>query len=232
MSTRPDHPFPTVVGKSTLLAFVRTMIGISRFPDSDEHPLPPGPWDPVIRSALDKVQAFGHASLPPRSVRSVLGPHPEPWKLVLAGILARHPAIFDAIGDEHDHGDEVALNPQPLPPRYAFLLAVVQTLVERAELLQELADATTRKGEQAGIIIVSGYVGRFSDDFCGNGFRLKWPFPGPRPYWFTHELDAIDLVVMSTQFELAAQQAFNQDLRRSLAGAGSRFVEAGLSRLQ
>ena len=108
----------------------------------------------------------------------------------------------------------------------------MQTLVTRAELLQEVSDATARKGEQQGIIIVGGYVSRFSDDFCGTGFRLRWPFPGPRPHWFAHELDSIDLAVMATQFEDAAKQTCNQDLRRSLASASSRFAEAGLSRLQ
>ena len=34
--------------------------------EDDEHPLPPGPWDPHIRRALEQIY--------------VLGPHPEPWR--------------------------------------------------------------------------------------------------------------------------------------------------------
>ena len=162
----------------------------------------------------------------------MFGPHPQPWKVLLASILAKHPEIFDAIGGGHWFGADVALNPQPLPPRYAFLVAVAQTLASRAELLQEFADATTRQGDQQGIIIVGGYVSRFSDDFCGTDFRLKWPFPGPRPHWFAHELDGIDLVVMASKFDEAATQSFGQDLRRSLAAASSRFVQAGLAKMQ
>jgi hypothetical protein len=208
------------------------MIGASHGRQDDEHPLPPGPWDPVVRLALDKVQAFGQRAQHMRSYQAVYGPQPEPWKAQLAHILAHHPEALDAIGGGHGFGDEVSLNPQPLPPRYAFLTAVVQTLVSRAELLQEVSDAMARKGEQQGIIIVGGYISRFSDDFCGTGFRLRWPLPGPRSNWFAQELDSIDLAVMATQFEDAAKQTASQDLRRSLAGASSRFAEAGLSRLQ
>ena len=220
-----QQSFHTHPSQQKLLALVRAMIGGSRGREDDEHPLPPGPWDPVIRVALERIGFFG--------------PQPEPWRvldrsarLLFAGILARHPEISDAIGGGHSFGDEVALNPQPLPPRYAFLVSVAQALTSRAELLQEIADATAREGEQQGIIIVGGYVSRFVDDFCGTGFRLRYPFPGPRPHWFTAELDGIDMVVMATQFEQAAKESFSPDLRRNLADVSTRLAEAGLSRMQ
>lgn len=227
-SKSEDHVLPGIAS-SRLLAFVRAMMGATHGREDDEHPLPPGPWDPVIRTALEQVRTTMHAAHV-RANHVVMGPHPEPWKVVLNGILARHPEAFDAIGGHQGLADEVALNPQPLPPRFAFLLAVAQVLVARAELMQDLADAMAREGEQRGIIIVSGYLGRFSDDFCGNGFQLKWPFPGPRPHWFGGELDAIDLVVIATEFEAAAKRSFSPDLRRVLTGTGVRFVEAGFAR--
>jgi len=226
------------ISQEKLLAFVRAMIGGSRGREDDEHPLPPGPWDPVIRAALKRINVFGpHPEpwrvgnpVPWRTIEAAFG-IPGSWKVIFASILARHPEIWDAIGGGHNFGDEVALNPQPLPPRFAFLVSVAQTVTSRAELLQELADATTREGEQQGIIIVSGYTSRFSEDWCGNGFRLKWPFPGPRPGWFTSELDGIDLVVMAAQFEQAAKESFSPDLRQNLADASAKFVEAGLSKM-
>ena len=125
-----QQSFHTHPSQQKLLALVRAMIGGSRGREDDEHPLPPGPWDPVIRVALERIGFFG--------------PQPEPWRvldrsarLFFAGILARHPEISDAIGGGHSFGDEVALNPQPLPPRYAFLMSVAQALISRAELLQE-----------------------------------------------------------------------------------------------
>lgn len=200
-----------------VFALVRAMIGSSGGREDDEHPLPPGPWDPVIRVALERTSLFG--------------PRPEPWKVVFASIFARRPEIWDAIGGGHSFGDEVALNPQPLPPRFTFLMSTAQAVIDRAELLQEIADATRREGEKRGIIIVSGYIDRFVDDFCGTGFRLKYPFPKPRPHWFTAELDGIDLVVMAMQFDQAAKEAYSPDLRRVLTDASSKFAKAGLSKI-
>lgn len=154
--------------------------------------------------------------------------NPVPWKVAFESILAKHPEIFDVIGGGHSSGEALNLQPQ----RFAFLVSVAQAVTSRAELLQEIVDATPRKGEQQGIIIVNGYTSRFSDDWCGNGFRLKWPFPGPRPHWFTNELDGIDLMVMAMQFEQAAKETFSPDLRKNLADISAKFVEAGLSKMQ
>jgi hypothetical protein len=109
---------------------------------------------------------------------------------------------------------------------------VAQVVISRAELLQEIADATRHEGEQHGIIFVGGYTSRFSDDWCPTGFRLKWPFPGPRPHWFTNELDGIDLVVMATQFEQAAKETYSPDLRQNLLEVSAKLAEAGVSKMR
>jgi hypothetical protein len=217
MNTKQTEQQSLHISQEKLLAFVRTMIGGSKGREDDEHPLPPGPWDPVIRLALERINVFG--------------PHPEPWKVIFASLLARHPEIWDAIGGGHSFSEEVALNPQPLPPRFAFLGSVAQVVISRAELFQEIADATRREGEQQGIIIVSGYIARFVDNFCGTDFRFKWPYPWPRPNWFISELDGIDLVVMATQFEQAAKETFSPDLRQNLADASAKLAEVGLSKM-
>lgn len=232
MNTKQIKQQSVHISQEKLLVFVRAMISGNRGREDDDHPLPPGPWDPLIRLALKQITVFGPHAEPRLTRESAFGSRPEPWKVGFASILARHPEIFDAIGGGHSFGAEVALNPQPLPPRFAFLVAVAQVVISRAELLQELADATSREGEQQGIIIVSGYTRRFSEDLCGNGFRLKYPFPGPRPHWFTDVLDGIDLLVMATQFERAAEESFSPDLRQHLADASVRLVEAGLSKMQ
>ena len=232
-----------------MLAFVRAMVGISRGREDDEHTLPPGPWDPVIRSALERIHIFGmpprfnphhyyhphpHPDPEPWPIQPVFGPQPEPWKVILASIFAKYPAIWDAIGGGGRFGEEVALNPQPLPPRFAFLISVAQVVISRAELFQEILDAAPREGQQQGMSIVSGYISRFSDDWCGNDFRLRWPFPDPHPHprWFTKELDGIDLLVIATRFEQAAKEAYSPDLRQSLANVGARLVETGLAKMR
>jgi hypothetical protein len=238
------------VSREKFLAFVSEMLGTSVGREDDDHPLPPGPWDPVIRAALERTHVFGPSPEPWSRFGPLpdpwlhFGPHPEPWRTgksiftvgsywkgFLASTLTRHPEIYDAIGGGHNPMDEVALNPQPLPPRVAFMVSAAQVVTARAELLQELADATAREGERRGIIIVGGYVSRFCDDWCGNGFRLKWPFPGPRPSWFASEPHGIDLVVLATQFEQSAKDTFSPELRRNLADASARLVEAGLSKM-
>jgi hypothetical protein len=237
MNTEQTDQQSLHISQENLLALVRGMIGVGRGREDDEHPLPPGPWDPVIRVALERINVFGPRPEPWKDFFGQVVPwqlglgQPLPWRVAFASILARHPEIWDAIGGGHSFGEEVALNPQPLPPRFAFLVAVAQAVTSRAELLQEIADATRREGEQHGIIIVSGYISKFVDDFCGTGFRLKYPFPGPRPHWFAHELDGIDLVVMATQFDQAAKEAFSPNLRQNLADASAKFVEAGLSKM-
>ncbi len=231
------------IGQEKLLAFVRAMIGGSSGREDDEHPLPPGPWDPVIRVALERISVFGPSpepwrvfgpGVPWQRIESVFGPMPEPWKIFFTSIFAKHPEIYDALGGGHSFGEEVALNPQPLPPRFAFLVSVAQTVISRAELLQDIADATPRKGEQQSS--VSAYIARFvergDDEVDPLGRPLKWPGPGPRPKWWINEFNGIDLVVMAAQFEQAAKEAFSPDLRKHLAHASAKFAEAGLSKMR
>jgi len=241
-NTKPTEQLSLRVSQEQLLAFVRAMIGGGAGREDDEHPLPPGPWDPVIRVALQQLRfvdprrelsrSAGPERSRSRTLEPVASPMVDPRNVVFQSIFRKHPEIFDAIGGGHSFGGEVALNPQPLPPRAAFLIAAAQAVIRRAELLQEIASATSNDGSQQGIIIVGGYTSRFSDDWCGTGFKLRWPFPGPRPHWFPNKLNAIDLIVVATQFEQAAKETFSHELRQHLAKTSAKFTEAGMSRLQ
>ncbi|WP_156964429.1 hypothetical protein [Methylocapsa aurea] len=154
---------------------------------------------------------------------------PGPWGPVIRQALER---LRRASGPVPDPWLEVALNPQPLPPKAAFATAFAQQIVDRVLVLQDVADAMPRQGEQQGIIIVSGYISRFVDDYCGTGFRFKWPFPGPRPNWFTEEVNGADLILAGVQFERAAAEISNEELTRSLIDGAARLKETGLARLQ
>jgi hypothetical protein len=124
MKTSQTEQHSLHISQGQLLAFVRTMIGGSRGREDDEHPLPPGPWDPVIRVALQGSLVFGPVPDPWRPIESAFGPLPDPWKVIFSTIAAKHPEIWDVIGGGHRFGAEVALNPQPLPPRFAFLVSL------------------------------------------------------------------------------------------------------------
>ena len=226
------------IDREQLLSFVRTMIGGNRGPEDDKHALRPGPLDSLVRVALERAEifdarpepwrVFGHP-VPWRTIEAVFSPQLEPWKAILEIIAAKYPAIWELIGGGPNFGAEVALNPQPLPPRFAFLVSLARTAISRAELIQDIADATRREGEQQGSI---GYINRLTDELCPREFRLRWPFPWPRPNWFTEELSGIDLVVIATQFEQAAKETFSQDLRQNLVDASGKLAEAGLSKMQ
>jgi len=186
------------IPRDKFVVFVRELLGAgtSGYPDPD-NPQPPGPWDPVIRKALGRVEA-------------VFGPHPEPWK----------PNPFERVG----------LNPQPLPPKVAFASVIAQEVIERALNMQEIADALPRQGQQQGIIIVGGLVGRFIDD-CGND-RLwrKRPFPPPRGK-DENRLSPVELVTMGVQFDQAAREAFHKGVKEQFERAGASLIEMGISRM-
>jgi hypothetical protein len=127
--------------------------------------------------------------------------------------------------------DRVALNPQPLPPRSLFLAALSQGLISSTELLQEFAGAMF-EDEERGIIVIGGYVNRFVDDFCGNGFRVNWVIPGPPPHWFPTELSGADLLVLASHFAQATKEVLGWEMQGILAAAGARFAEVGVLRMQ
>jgi len=203
-------PPPKHLSARALTALVSQLT--TGYPNPDGPEDPPGPLDPYIRRALE---------------RSVLGTGAGThlWRV----IAEKHPEIWDVIGG--DPLSQVALNPQPLPPKSAFLAAIVQEFTERMTNVGELADLIPRPGGERGIIIVGGHVARFVDEICGNGMRVKWPFPWPAPQWFTEQLNGPDLIVMGTQFQQCAVIAMDRDLGRTFADAAHALLEAGAARL-
>jgi len=203
-------PPPKHLSARALTALVSQLT--TGYPNPDGPEDPPGPVDPYIRRALE---------------RSVVGQGAGTnlWRVV----AEKHPEIWDVIGG--DPLAHVALNPQPLPPKSAFLAAVVQEFTERMTNVSELADLIPRPGGEAGIIIVGGHVAKFVDEICGNGMRMKWPFPWPAPPWFTVQLNGPDLIVMGTQFQQCAVIAMDRDLGRTFADAAHALLEAGAARL-
>jgi hypothetical protein len=110
-------------------------------------------------------------------------------KLML--ILARmNPAMYDAL-IPHSHfnaqphvaamaltkasaspGEEVMLNPQPLPPADAFLAASAEVAhdIARAAIAAEVSGGSAR-----------GIVSSAIDEWCGTPRPWPWPWPWPGP---------------------------------------------------
>lgn len=122
---------------------------------------------------------------------------------------------------------EAGLNPQPLPPRAAFAVTLAQTVIDRAGLMQDIADGIAREGQQRGIIIVSGYLSRFIDD-CGND-RLPHGILAPRPH-HGPGLGMLELVLMGAEFERHAQQLDQPALAQEFRHVGVALTELGLAR--
>ncbi len=197
-------------------------------PNRDE-PLKLGPWDPVIRKMARQV--FG----PGAPLNWKFGPHPEPWRsefkmdrLILEIIAARHPEIYDSIGG--GRFDWAALNPQPLPPKAAFVVAFTEEVIDRVLLMQEVADSLNQTGEQQGIIIVGGKLALLVDELCGNNFRVKIPIPHPKQET-DEKLSGLELILAGGICEQNATTTTNEGLRQEIRNAGAKLIEAGLARM-
>lgn len=198
--------------------------GGSEQPNPDE-PHKPGPWDPVIRVAL---RDMGHGPLRlPIGNWSATMPSPSLFEL----IARRFPQIWDVIGGG-GRFDEVALNPQPLPPVETFIAALGEAVIARLEILGEVVRGTsgTNQTGERGIIIVSGFVNRLVDDWCGTGFRPHWPFPGPQPRWFPNKVTPRDTLVLAARFHQGSSEAWDPTVSRALADAANKLADAALSR--
>jgi hypothetical protein len=208
--TPGPRPPPKHLSARALTALVSQLT--TGYPNNDGPEEAPGPLDPYLRRALE---------------RSVIGAGAGTnlWRV----IAEKHPEIWDVIGG--DPSSQLALNPQPLPPRSAFLAAVIQEFSERMTDLAQIADLIPRPGGERGIIIVGGHVAKFVDDICGNGFKVRWPLPWPAPAWFSDMLSGADLIVMGTQFQQAAVIAMDRELGRTFADAAHALLEAGSARL-
>lgn len=203
-------PPPKHLSARALAALVSQLT--TGYPNPDGPENPPGPMDPYIRRALE---------------RSVIGAGAGGylWRV----IAEKHPEIWDVIGG--DPHSQSSLNPQPLPPKSAFLASVILEFTERMTIVREIAEMIPRPGGERGIIIVGGHVAKFVDEICGNGMHVRWPFPWPAPPWFSDTLNGADLIVMGTQFQQSAVIAMDRELGRTFADAAHALLEAGAARL-
>ena len=183
------------------------------YPNPDSEPLPPGPWDPIIRQAFDKV----------------FGPHPEPWRRSFESARLRNLArikteAWDGIDDRFS---SVALNPQPLPPQWRFPVEFARAAMDRFETIQQTAEIIGgENGGDRAIIVVGGKVSELVDEVCGNSFRRKWPIPPPKGGDLGEEL-----IVMGMEFIRGSSNVANSELAGQFGAAGRKLIEEGTRRL-
>lgn len=201
MQTAQKREMTLAIPREKLVNFVRGMVGGVVGYEDPDNPLPPGPWDPYIRKALRELIA----GPVPDPWTPFFGPGPQPWR-------------------------EMSINPQ-LPPKPMLAAAVAREVIDRAVLMQEIADALQSEGQQHGIIIVGGLISRFIED-CGND-RLwpKRPIPPPHGGEPDDKLTAFELVAMGAQFEHSAMGVADSPLQQELRGAGAKLIEMGVARM-
>jgi hypothetical protein len=158
----------------------------------------------------------------------------------LLSVLARiNPAIYDYIfphGPVQGHAlasrvNEVALNPQPLPPepppeRLQRVSALVAQNIAFAAIAAEAA------GQNGGVRMISSAI----DDWCGNG-RPPIPIPWPGPWPFAFALDAVpeDLDVATSRlvgalsFAAVAQRMGKGKVRDALSAGADKLLDASLA---
>jgi hypothetical protein len=158
---------------------------------------------------------------------------------LLAVLTKLNPAIFDVIfphGPVQSLGfasriNEVALNPQPLPPepppeRLQRVSALVAHQIAFAAITLEAA------GQDGGVRMVTSAI----DDWCGNG-RPPVPIPWPGPWPFPFALDAtpkeLDVatsrLVGALSFAAVASRMGTSKVRDALLAGADKLLEAGLA---
>lgn len=218
------------ISREKLVSLMGHLYGDERGNPNPDEPRRPGPWDPVIRKVSRQV--FGPH---PEPWDPAAGPFPEPWRsnarldrLILSILGRQHPEIYEVVGG--GRLDWVALNPQPLPPKAAFVVAFTEEVLDRLLFMQEVADGINRTGEQQGIIIVSGKLASLVDELCGNNFKIKIPIPHPK-HEGDKELSGVDLLLAASVLERSAANVYNETLQQELRNAAARLIETGISRI-
>ena len=124
----------------------------------------------------------------------------------------------------------VMLNPQPLPPKEVIAMNLARQVIDRASLMNEIANGLHTEGERQGIIVVGGYISRFIDD-CGNGVikiripKRRWPVPDPDP---DPELQPMDFIMMGLQFQAEANATNDEELKRIFTDAAGKLLDKGI----
>ena len=152
---------------------------------------------------------------------------PRLWELVHPNL----PLVQPTARLSRRLGDEVFLNPQPLPPRERTLLETVAT----ARAVAEATIAASFAGRDAGEMLKE-----VADDWCGTQPVLvipwprHWPHPWPpgEPYPITEEIDQVARGVQAAAavvFESYAAGIQDERLSASFADLAGQLEEAALT---
>ena len=224
------------ISREKLLDLFGQAFGGQSYPEQ-EDPQPPGQWDAYIIKALRNLKypfpepdphpewEYLKRRLSQGLRNAAFGPTPEPWATI-------NPYSF------------ADLNPQPLPPRALFLAAVTQEVIDRAVLIQDVAEALIQTGEEKAIIVVSGStIHKFTEELDGLCPRLKdiiFPKPTggdggvdpehPDPILpNAGKLSSFEILVVASVFRQNARTVVNKGLSGVLSQSAAKLAEQAVS---
>ena len=150
-------------------------------------------------SIYDTPRFGGGGPLRYEIIRAIAGPHPDPWQ-------------------------EVALNPQPLPPRAVYTVALADAYIQDIVQLDRAAvllseDVSQRALDRAFRLVAD------VDEICPRWPRWpkKWP-PSPPPPWSDEMMTQPELFVFGARILAAAEVLDHEQLREGLTGLGERVL--------
>jgi len=126
-------------------------------------------------------------------------------------------------------GDEVSLNPQPLPPREIIAMAIADTHL--AQVVQ-FANGARLLGEEAGAPMQAVALRMIAeiDDLCPPFFP-RWPkrFPPPPPWPPVGErMEPSEMFLAGSRFLLAADMVEHAEINAALTGTGLKLMETAM----
>lgn len=151
-----------------------------------------------------------------------MGPSPEPWKAI-------------------NRYSFTELNPQPLPPKTLLIAALTQEIIDHSLLSYEIAETINQGAEERSIIIVSGKVDQYLNDFDELCYRLSRYINFPRPPKGTGDDDihpnwdkytsALDYLIAAAVFQQNALTVGTKIFSRILHGAEVKLTEGAINKL-
>ncbi|MGE3267424.1 MAG: hypothetical protein AB7P40_01660 [Chloroflexota bacterium] len=137
------------------------------------------------------------------AVQLVSGPHPDPWNLA-------------------------ALNPQPLPPRVRYVLALADAHITE---LYSLDRVSFLLGGEVADRAVNQSLQRVAeiDELCPRWpkWPKNWP-PPPPPPWLQDEMSPAELLLFGTRILAGAEVIDAGQVQEAMGALGQRAIELSM----
>lgn len=200
------------LSRNKFTRLISAFAGLAGYPNP-EDPLPPGPWDPVIK---DSILNFNQPFQADR--------HPRRWQ-------RQQEQIASSI-------NWAMLNPQPLPPREEWAKVAAQAIVDDIQHKTQLIQLLPEKFQHRAAEGIQGNLAQLVDEVCGTGWPRRWPFPIPPFPWPPEPepdpremfINPLDLIIMGVVFDNLAGTVM-EGLQGALRETAVAFQNAGLERM-